>query len=204
MDGQIEDKRSKLKLGSRPTLLLYSRFFEFDTERLAKVLAGVQDRVPDLAVLIIGASLYDTDDQKLRDGLDRHGLLPAIVNLGWVDEADLPLLLRIADGAVYLMDDTLINRSKCPVKLADLVAAGVPVVAEKIGQVSEYVINGVTGFLRPTGDVTGLTEDIACLLLDEKKRAQFGQAAQQHYRANFSWDHLAARLDAVYRRENAR
>jgi glycosyltransferase involved in cell wall biosynthesis len=103
-----------------------------------------------------------------------------------------------------LMDDTLINRSKCPVKLADLIAAGVPVVAEDVGQVSEYVVNGVTGYLRPTGDIDGLS-DYAMLLLQNKKiGAAFGQAAQRHYHDNFSWDRLATRLDAVYSMEISR
>jgi glycosyltransferase involved in cell wall biosynthesis len=196
---QIEDKRLKLGLGSRPTLLLYSRFFEFDTERLVQVLAGVKELVPDLAVLLIGESLYDKDGHQLRERLESRELLPAVVDLGWVDEAELPLLLRTADVALYLMDDTLINRSKCPVKLADLIAAAVPVVAEEVGQVPEYVLNGVTGLLRPTGDIAGLSGDIVRLLQDEEQRANFGRAAQKHYRANFSWDHLAARLDSVYR-----
>ena len=143
-------------------------------------------------------SLYDKDTQQLRERLDRNGLLPAIVDLGWVDEADLSLLLRVPDAAIYLMDDTLINRSKCPVKLADLIAAGVPVAAEDVGQVSEYVINGVTGFLRPTGDIAGLTDSISFLMQDKKKCMDFSQAAQEHYAANFAWDHLAARLDDVY------
>ena len=109
------------------------------------------------------------------------------------------MLLRSSDVAIYLMDDTLISRSKCPVKLADIIAAGVPVVAEDVGQVPQYVINGATGLLRASGDIAGLTGDIAYLLQSRKQRMEFGQAAQRRYTANFSWDHLAARLDEVYR-----
>lgn len=196
---QIEESRSKLGVGSRPTLLVYSRFFEFDAQRLAEVLAGVKEKVADLAVLFIGESLYDRDDQRLREYLEKNGVLPAVVDLGWVDEGKLPLLLRSSDVAIYLMDDTLINRSKCPVKLADIIAAGVPVVAEDVGQVPQYVINGATGLLRASGDIAGLSGDIAYLLQSRKQRMDFGQAAQRHYTANFSWDHLAARLDEVYR-----
>ena len=201
---QIKEKRSELGLGSRPTLLIYSRFFEFDTRRLAEILAGVKKKIPELAVLTIGESLYAEDAQQLREHLESNQVLSSIIDLGWVAEGDLPLLLRAAGAALYLMDDTLINRSKCPVKLADLIAAGVPVVAEDVGQVSEYVVNGVTGYLRPTGDIDGLS-DYAMLLLQNKKiGAAFGQAAQRHYHDNFSWDRLATRLDAVYSMEISR
>ena len=202
-EDQIQAKRSQLGLGTRPTLLLYSRFFEFDTRRLAEVLAGVKELIPDVAVLMIGESLYDEDARQLRGYLDQKDVLSSIVDLGWVDEGELPLLLHTADVAVYLMDDTLINRSKCPVKLADLIAAGVPIVGEDIGQVSEYVLNGVTGYLRPTGDVAGLGERLVLLLQNNNKCAEFGLNAQRHYEANFSWNRLAARLDAVYSSLNA-
>ena len=198
-DGQIEERRTDLGLGSRPTLLVYSRFFEFDAQRLAEILAGVKGNVPDLAILFIGESLYDEDAQQLREHLDEKGILAAVVDLGWVEEAELPLLLRTGDVALYLMDDTLINRSKCPVKLADLIAAGVPVAAEDVGQVSEYVINGTTGLLRQSGDTAGLVDDILQLLQSKRRRVEYGQAAQSHYAANFSWDQLADRLELVYR-----
>ncbi len=198
-DGQIKEKRVELGLGSQPVLLVYSRFFEFDGHRLANVLAAVKNDVPDLAVLLIGQSLFESDAQQLRDLLQENGVLSSVVDLGWVEESDLPLLLRAADAAVYLMDDTLINRSKCPVKLADLIATGVPVVAEDVGQVPEYVINGTTGLLRPSGDTTGLAADITRILQNEPLRASFSKAAQEHYRANFSWDQLAVTLDALYR-----
>ena len=196
---QIEERRSDLGLGSRPTLLVYSRFFEFDARRLARVLARVKERLPDLAILFIGESLYEGDARQLREHLEEEDILPAVVDLGWVDESELPLSLRASHVAIYLMDDTLINRSKCPVKLADLIAAGLPVVAEDVGQVSEYVINGKTGLLRQSGDIAGLADDISHLLQNERQRSDLGQAALSHYDASFSWDHLAARLDAVYR-----
>ena len=198
-EDQIAHKRAELGLDSRPTLLVYSRFFEFDGRRLADLLAAVKNDVPDLAVLFIGESLFDGDARQLHDLLQENGVLPSVVDLGWVDQSDLPLLLRSADTAVYLMDDTLINRSKCPVKLADLIAAGLPVAAEDVGQVPEYVINGATGLLRPSGDTAGLAADITRLLGNEPLRATFSKAAQQHYASNFSWDQLAVDLDGLYR-----
>ena len=75
---QIEDSRSKLGLSSRPTLLVYSRFFEFDARRLAEVLAEVKQNVPDLGILFIGESLFDSDGQHLREHLDNNGVLPAV------------------------------------------------------------------------------------------------------------------------------
>ena len=199
LDGASQARRDALALGKRPSLLVYSRLFEFDTTRLVAILAAVKDQVPDVAILFIGESLFEEDARRLRGELEQGDVLPAVFDLGWVDEADLPAALHLADVAIYLMDDTLINRCKCPVKLADLIAAGIPVAAEAVGQVPQYVINSKNGCLRDSGDVAGLAADITALLHDEQRRRMYGRAAQDLYRKSFSWDSLAHNLDSVYR-----
>ena len=195
---RIADRRQELGLAGRPVLLLYSRLFEFDTARLARILQAVRTAVPDLAILSIGTGLFAEDSARLRAEFDRANLLDAVVDLGWVDEAALPLLLRTADVALYLMDDSLINRCKCPVKLADLVAAGVPVVAEAVGQVTAYVQHGANGCLRAVGDETGLTADLVAYLTDAHGRQQAGAAGQAHYLAHFDWEKQADVLERAY------
>jgi glycosyltransferase involved in cell wall biosynthesis len=181
-----------------PCLLLYSRLFEFDTGRLVAILQGVQTAVPRLKILAVGAGLYDADAAHFRHQLAEAGLLDAVEDVGWADENALPHLLRRADVGIYLMEDTLLNRAKCPVKLADMVAVGLPVVGEAVGQVVEYVVAGHSGLLRPSGDVAGLTADLIHLLTQPAERARLAANARHHYAAHFSWPHLAARLEQAY------
>jgi glycosyltransferase involved in cell wall biosynthesis len=183
---------------SPPTVLVYSRLFEFDTARLVAILRGVQTAVPHLHILLVGAGLYDDDAAQFRQHLANAGLQDAVEDVGWVDEVQLPGILARADVGVYLMEDTLLNRAKCPVKLADMAALGLPVVAEAVGQVSEYVVHGRTGLLRPSGDNSGLTTDLIQLLQNPAQRAQFSAAAQAHIAAHFSWERLAKRVERLY------
>jgi glycosyltransferase involved in cell wall biosynthesis len=185
---------------NHPTLLLYSRLFEFDVARLVTVLRGVKTAVPDLKILSVGTGLYADDAAQLRQQWAEAGLLEAVADVGWVEEAELPALLSQADVGLYLMDDNLLNRTKCPVKLADMVMLGIPVVGEAVGQVPEYVVHGKTGCLRPSGDEAGLTTDIIRLLTNEAERRRFSTSAYQHYQDNFSWSRQANVLLAqVYR-----
>ena len=191
--------RADLGLSERPVLLLYSRLFEFDAARLVAVLERVQERVPALALLTVGAGLYEEDAADLRRRLEAAGLARAVVDAGWVAEAALPPLLGAADAALYLMEDTLLNRSKCPVKLADMLAVGVPVVAERVGQVPEYVRHRETGLLRPPGAVEGLADDLVSLLSDGELRARLAENGRAHIARRFSWERLADRVEATYR-----
>jgi glycosyltransferase involved in cell wall biosynthesis len=190
--------RRELGLAQRPVLLLYSRLFEFDTSRLVAILARVKTAVPDLAVLAVGAALYESDTQQLRAQLTAAGLMEIFVDTGWLPETELPATLAAADVGLYLMDDTLLNRTKCPVKLADLAAVGLPVVAEAVGQVPEYLVHGQTGLLRPPGDVIGLADDLCRLLQNSGERERLATAAREQIRQKFSWSLLAAQAERSY------
>jgi glycosyltransferase involved in cell wall biosynthesis len=184
----------------RPTLLLYSRLFEFDTERLVQILAGVQTAVPPLQNLAVGAGLYEADAAQFRQQLTTAGLLEAVEDVGWLDVAALPGVLQTADVGIYLMEDTLLNRTKCPVKLADMLTLGIPVVAEAVGQVPEYVVHNQTGLLRPSGDVAGITADLIHLLQHPPERMRLSQNAITHMQTHFSWEQLSQRLEEAYAR----
>lgn len=193
-----EQKRQELGLAARPTILLYSRLFEFDTERLVNVLSRVLTKLPEAAVLTVGASLFEEDGQELGQRLAGLGLEDRFVNAGWLEESTLPHVLSAADAGLYLMDDTLLNRTKCPVKLADMLAVGLPVVAEAVGQVPEYILHDRTGYLRASGDVAGLAASLVDLLQDEATRARLGAGGREHVEAHFSWERLASIAEAAY------
>ena len=162
------------------------------------VLKEVKTAVPHLHILSIGAGLYEADAAQFRQQLAEADLLDAYEDVGWVEEAELPTLLQTADVGLYLMEDTLLNRAKCPVKLADMIALGLPVVGEAVGQVAEYVRSGETGLLRSSGDTAGLTADLIRLLNDPAERARLSANARAHYATHFHWSRQADRLERIY------
>lgn len=191
-------QRERLGLTGRPTILLYSRLFEFDPVYLVDILRRVQRQIPDVAVLGVGAGLYHEDAAAFRQQLQTHGLETSFVDAGWVEEKALPSFLAAADVGLYLMADTLLNRTKCPVKLADMLQVGLPVVGEAVGQVVEYVQAGVNGLLCPSGDAEGVAAALVSLLRDEEKRKRFAAAGQAHVSTHFSWPILADKLLTFY------
>jgi glycosyltransferase involved in cell wall biosynthesis len=174
----------------RPTLLLYSRFFEFDNTRLIAILERVRQPVPQVRLRVVGAALTAEEGAEFGRLLTRHALDGMVEALGWLPEEEVPAALASADVGLYLMDDTLINRTKCPVKLADMAAIGLPIAGEAVGQVAEYVQDGRTGLLRPSGDVDGVAADVVALLESAEMRTRFGTAARQHM-AQFRQERLA-------------
>jgi glycosyltransferase involved in cell wall biosynthesis len=193
--------------GGRPTLLLYTRFFEYDVERLWRIVAGVRARLPDLRLWVVGKGFFAEEEALL--ALARaagwraaEGLSPApdadLVYAGLVPAEALPAHFAQADVALYPFDDTLLNRTKCPVKLLDLLAAGVPIVADAVGQVAESIRHGETGWLIPPGDDAAFIEAVTTLLRDAPLRQSLGEHAVHDARTRFAWDTLAPIAEAAY------
>ena len=197
-----------VKGGGRPTLLLYTRFFEYKVERLWRIVEGVRARIPDVRLWVVGKGFFAEEETLL--SLARaagwqvaKGTSPVpdddLVYTGLVAAEDLPAHFAQADVALYPFDDTLLNRTKCPVKLLDLLAAGVPVVADAVGQVAESIRHGETGWLVPPGDDTAFIEAVTTLLRDALLRQALAQHAARDARKRFAWDTLALVAEAAYR-----
>jgi glycosyltransferase involved in cell wall biosynthesis len=115
-----------------------------------------------------------------------------------MDAAALPGYFAQASVAIHPFDDTLINRAKCSVKLIDLLSAGVPVVADAVGQNVEYIRHNETGILVFSGDVTAMANAVVELLRDRGKADRLGALAARDMVERFSWDHLAGSVEQVY------
>ncbi len=196
------------KGGRRPTLLLYTRFFEYNVERLWRIVEGVWARIPDARLWVVGKGFFAEEETLL--ALARaagwqvtEGASPALdadlVYAGLVPAEDLPAHFVQADVALYPFDDTLLNRTKCPVKLLDLLAAGVPVVADAVGQVAESIRHGESGWLVPPGDDAAFIEAVTSLLRDASLRQSLSEYATRDARERFAWEALAPVAEAAYR-----
>jgi glycosyltransferase involved in cell wall biosynthesis len=70
-----------------------------------------------------------------------------------------------------------------PQAVIQALAAGRPVVATRVGGVSEIVEDQLCGLLACPGDYVGLAEHIRLLGMNPEMRAQFGRRAQERISA---------------------
>lgn len=181
----------------RPTMLLYTRFFEFPLPRVIAVLRRVRERVPRVRLLIVGRGLSG-EEQEMMTLVRQADLTDSVEYAGFVEAEALPGYFAQADVAVYPFDDTLVNRTKCAVKLCDLLAAGVPVVAEAVGQNREMIRHSETGWLVEPGDVVSFGDAVVRLLEDTQLRTRLGQAAVRDVRERLAWDSLVKTVERAY------
>lgn len=202
-DAAVASVRHRLGLGERPAALLSTRFFELDPAIVAAVWAHVVAQVPAARLVVVGDALHG-GEAEFREELLGAGVLDTVLFTGWVQPDELGALYRAADCAFVPARDTLINRARCSVKLAELVAAGLPIVAERVGQASEYVLQGRTGFTAQPGDVLRLAAAIILLLGNAALRRALGARGRRLMRERFAWTHLVDAALAAYDPSGAR
>lgn len=188
-----DQSRRELDLGDRPTVLAYTRFVEFEPSRLLATFEAIRARVPDAALVVAGQGLAGEEVALAKLATER-GVRDSVRLLGWTQPRDLPRVFAGADVALYPLDDSLLNRAKCPMKLVDLLLAGVPVVADDVGQASEYIVDGKTGYLARPDDPSAMAALAADLLVDPVRRAQIGHSARADVLERWSW---SRQVDAI-------
>jgi glycosyltransferase involved in cell wall biosynthesis len=191
--------RIKWGMGDDPVVLLYTRFFEFDPGRVIDILGRVVIEAPSSRLLVVGRGLFGEEERFLSLAEDA-GLGSRVTYVGWQGGADLPGYFAAADMAICPFEDTLLNRARCPAKVVDLMEAGLPVVADRVGQASEYIEHLSSGYLVAPGDANSFATGILLLLGDEQLRVRLGSQARLRARERFSWHKLAAVAEEAYLR----
>jgi len=159
-------------------------------DRLFRVAEVVKRTVPDLHVWIVGEGpLRRTLDVQLR----ASSLAPSVRFLGVQNEV---ANYMSAGDVVALTSDT----EGMPGVLLEAGLLSLPVVATRVGGVSECVLDGETGILVDRNDEGGLASALRDLLLQPERRRQLGRAARPWIEHNFTMSRVAEQYAAFYRR----
>ncbi len=150
--------------------------------------ARLRSRFPSLQFVIVG-------DGPLRPEIEQQaeelGLRDHVLFLE--DRQDAAALLASMDVSVMPSGSESLSNV-----ILESMAAGVPVVAFRVGGNSELVADD-RGVLVRADDEEALTEAVAGLLGDAAMRTSLGQNARAFARANFTLDHMRTRHEELYR-----
>jgi glycosyltransferase involved in cell wall biosynthesis len=180
-------------------LLLYTRFWEFDVRDLVAALVPIVAGCPSARLVVVGRGERGEERELLRLA-ECAGVAAAIDYRGWVEPDQIPRLLATADLALVPMNDTLINRARSLAKLLELMAAGLPIVVGRVGQVAEYIEDGRSGLLVAPADPAALARATLALLADAPLRERLGQGARARVERDYGWDRLALQVEQAYQR----
>lgn len=198
VSGAVKPLRADLGIApDAPVVLLYTRFFEFSQEKLEFVFAAIYRQVPQVRFLVLGQGRHGEEEQLVAASM-KHGFRSALVLAGWIEPSQLPDYLAVGDVAIYPFADTLVNRCKCPAKLTELLMAEVPLVADRVGQIAEYMRQGSSGLLCEPEQWQEMASGVVDLLGDAQQRRELGASGRRNLLEHFAWPAYAVYLESFY------
>ncbi len=190
--------RVERALGDNPVVLLLTRFFEFDHASVLGAFDRVVTEMPSTRLLVVGSGLLGGEEERFLALAQEAGLASCVAYAGWRERSELAGYFAASDLAILPLEDTLLNRARCPAKLVDLMAAELPVVADDVGQVSEYIEHMSSGYLVTPGDMDAFAAGVLRLLSDRQLRSRLGKQARRRIMEEFGWHKMAAVAERAY------
>lgn len=133
-------------------------------------------------------------------GPDEGAIRAEAARLGVSDRLLMPGFLAHPERYVGLFDVFALSSDseQFPISLVEAMAAGLPAVATRVGDVGEIVGPAGARFLAEPADEAGLAAALAALIGDAGLRARVGAAMRARVAAEYGRDTMIARYEAVY------
>jgi predicted glycosyltransferase/glycosyltransferase involved in cell wall biosynthesis len=156
-----------------------------------------KDAHHNIRLLIVGDG---PEREKLVKDLTDRNLLEDTEFTGKVDPSEIPGLLASMDVSVAPYPD-LDDFYFSPLKIYEYMAAGLPVIASRIGDLPELIKDGINGFLVPPGDSISLAAVLSKLKSDRDLRLAVGSRARTTVFQSHTWDNNVRRILDLSRME---
>ncbi len=144
----------------------------------------------DARLLIVGDG---PKREELEKALQSHGLAHAVCFSGAVAPDQVPELLAAMDVAVAPYPDSR-DFYFSPLKVLEYMAAGLPVVASRIGQITSLIQHGHNGILCPPGQPTALAQALEQLMTNPELRHVLGSEARRTVEQSHSWHSVTQKI----------
>ena len=145
-------------------------------------------RTPEARVAIAGRG---GEESALRELAAELGVSDRLHLLGLRDDVE----------RVFAAGDVFVQPSRSeglPLAVLEAMAAGLPVVASRVGGMPEAVRDGESGYLVPPAEPEVLADALRKVLEAPDRGLSLGRAGWERVRSDFSLDHMTARYRALY------
>jgi len=159
---------------------------------LVSAMARILEQHPKSLLVLVGKGDDKGNEEiNLKEQVERAGLADKVRFLGW--RSDVDEIMGCFD--IFVLPS--LNEGMGRV-LVEAMAAGLPIVASRVGGINDLVKDGHNGLLVPPADTPALENAISALLEDKKKRKRMGKAGKKMCRP-YSAEAMVEQIDDLYR-----
>ncbi len=152
----------------------------------------VEQHSKNLLVLVGKGDDKGEEEIKLKEQVERAGLADKVRFLGWRPDVDKIM------GCFDIFVLPSLNEGMGRV-LVEAMAAGLPIVASRVGGIPDLVKDGENGLLVPPANAGALDRAISDLLSDKARRKRMGETGKRMCRP-YSVEAMVEKIDDLYSR----
>lgn len=182
--------KKKFKLKGKIVLFVGSLRPQFDLDLVFRAMKHVKKEVKDAQLVIVGGGVHEEDFKKQAKKI---GIGSYTHFLGFQDYSLIPSFIKMADVVVAPNRDNAMNRSRSPVKIAEYMALGTPIVANSVG-LAESMLKDGAGELVYSNSPQETAKKIILLLKNKKLATRTSKKAQQRVKSYYTWKKLGSKL----------
>ena len=164
---------------------------------IIKAIPKIIKSQPNTVLLLVGGG---EDFQKLQALANSMNLKENIRFVGRVPPEKISLYYAISDVTVDPVYDNDASRGRCPLKLFESWACGVPFVTSNVGDRQELIGDPPAGLMARPGDPDSLATTVLKLLSDKNLRKDVINQGNERIK-DYYWDNLAAKMFNVYQNQ---
>lgn len=157
---------------------------------LIEAFTSLHERAAEARLLLVGDG---PERRNIEAALDARGVGAAVTFTGAVPASEVPGLLASMDVAVAPYPHLPLFYFS-PLKVYEYMAAGLPIVASRVGQLTELISDNMTGLFYAPGDAAALTTCLDRLRCDRDLRRRLGRAARARVLRDHTWEATAHRV----------
>ena len=191
----VNGARIKLKWNLTTPVIIYHGQLDLGTyaDQLLKSAPAILEHFPTAQVLIVGGGDKLPQLKQLANELK---ISKNVLFTDYVNQEEIPEYIAAADIAVACFADNEITRGKSPLKIAEYLAMGKPIIASRVGDIPKMI--GNAGILVNPNDINALAEGINQLLNNSDKLSELRKQARLRAEQIYNWTSVAKTFITAY------
>jgi glycosyltransferase involved in cell wall biosynthesis len=162
-------------------------FYRDNIDVLIKAFAKISDIHPDTH-LVVGGFCTDEERKQLKDLIIDLKISSKVNLLEYLPRTEIVSYIVHSHILVMVRARDFETQASFPSKLPEYLATSKPVITVNIGEVSDYIIDGVNAFLVEPGDCIGLAEKIDFVLSNYELALEVARQGKQLTNTIFNYN----------------
>jgi glycosyltransferase involved in cell wall biosynthesis len=168
-------------------------FVRDNIDILIMAFAMITSKHPDLH-LVMGGFCSEKEKKQIENLILKYKISLKVVLLKYLTRQEIIRYIIHSDILVMVRGNDMESQASFPCKLTEYLATSKPVVTVNVGEISDYLTDGVNSFLVEPGDCNGLAEKLDYVLNNYELALEIAQRGKQLTSTIFNYNFQAKRM----------